>query len=116
MTGYREEKGGTFEANGTKYDLNYIFAHVEKETIQEIAVDKLKWVLDHGPALNKDRVAQADLSVPVLVTKLDGQELVVDGAHRLTKAVEAGQKTIPYRRVSSAVLHASEVKPVWHYW
>lgn len=71
-SGYRE--GGTFTHEGRDYDLD-----------------------TPGP----DRVRRADLSAPILVAPTDdGQETtVVDGLHRLAKAVEDGVTHLPGKRV-----------------
>lgn len=114
--GYREEKGGTFESNGVKHDLNYIFAHTEHEPVEYIEVRKLVWVLDENSPYDPHRVKAADLTAPLLVVHWQGKELVVDGIHRLIKAVQEKVKTLPYRRVSDRVMRESVVKPHWTYW
>lgn len=114
--GYREEKGGTFESNGVKYDLNYILAHVEKEPIQQIAVKELVWVIKYSGVLDEEKIERADLKAPLLVTKYRGLELAVDGIHRLVKAVREGKKHLPYRRVSTDIMKGAIVRPGWTYW
>jgi len=70
-----------------------------KDHILEIAVNEIVWVLQYSTA-DKDRVSNADTNVPILVTLDNGKELVIDGLHRLRKAVNKNLKTLPYRRVS----------------
>jgi hypothetical protein len=47
-----------------------------------------------GSTAHQNRVAQADLQYPILLTEKDGKWLIIDGAHRLVKAFEAGHTTI----------------------
>lgn len=121
MAGYREEPGGEFESDGKLYDLNRIFEAVEHEPVQQIAVKELIWVLQYDSP-DRRRVERADLSAPILVTRYQGKELVVDGLHRLAKAVQMNQATLPYRRVSpEAMRHAlipmrTESLPAWMKW
>jgi hypothetical protein len=62
-----------------------------------MAVDKLKWVLQYGQS-DPLRVASADLKAPVIVAPdRKGRPTVVDGHHRLTKAVQQGKKTLPVK-------------------
>lgn len=108
---YQEEAGGTFGSDGKAYDLNRIFRAVAKDPVLTIEVSKLVWVLSFDKTeTNEKRDRQADLSAPLLVTLHKGKELVVDGGHRLRKAVKLGVKTLPYRRVSAQVLKDSEIK------
>lgn len=106
---YQEEDGGTFEANGVLYDLNYIFREVAKEPVHEIEVSKLDWVLEYCHS-DPERVKKADLDAPILVTKFEGKELVVDGEHRLQKAFKEKKKTMKYRRVSPEIMKKAIVK------
>ncbi len=106
-----QEKDSTFESDGVTYDLNYIFEAVQHEPIQHINISKLVWVLvfDTKP-VNKARVDRADLNVPILVTKYIGNELTVDGAHRIRKAIKEKVESLPYRRVSAAIMKAAIVQ------
>lgn len=120
-TGYREGPDDTFEANGVFYNLNRIFELVEHEPIQYIEVSKLAWVLEHAKG-DPSRVEKADLEAPILVTRWQGKELVVDGLHRLTKAVQEHIAKLPYRRVSPFVMQQAKVSvthealPAWLRW
>lgn len=114
LLSYREERGSTFESNGIRYDLNKIFELVEDEPVQQIDVSKLTWVLQYTDA-DPARVKQADLEAPILVTRYQGKELVVDGLHRLTKAVQEHRKILPYRRVSESVMHKARLEKNMEY-
>ncbi len=43
---------------------------------------------------HQQRIAEADLQFPILLTEKNDKWLVIDGVHRLVKAFEAKQKTI----------------------
>ncbi len=43
---------------------------------------------------HQQRIIEADLQFPILLTEKNGKWLVIDGVHRLVKAFEARHKTI----------------------
>lgn len=47
-----------------------------------------------GSRIHRERVGEADLQFPILLTEKNGKWLVIDGVHRLVKAFEANHKTI----------------------
>jgi hypothetical protein len=117
QTTYQEEDTSTFSSDGKHYDLNKMFRAVAHQPVAFIAVDKLAWVLAHvGKHQDKARVARADLKAPLLVTFYEGEELVVDGLHRLLKAVEQHVKELPYRRLSPAQFHQAMIIPATEQW
>lgn len=105
-----QEEDSFFESEGVIYDLNKIFLSVASEPINYIDVNELIWMLGPKTKNDKSRVMAADLSVPILITKYGDQELVVDGEHRLRKAVIKKVKQLPYRRVSQKVMQNAIVK------
>lgn len=97
---YQEEKS-IFSSNGKSYDLNAIFKMVANQPLEQIAVNKLIWVLEFtGDDYDRQRVEDSDIKVPVLVTLHEGKELVIDGYHRLLKALKKHVKVLPYKRVT----------------
>ena len=111
MRVYREE-GSTFSSEGKVYDLNTLFLLTQDTMNQLIKVSELTWVLAHDTP-RRERVQRADVTVPILVTKLGKLELVIAGLHRLQKAVELGLKELPYKRVSPEMLKMAEIrKPI----
>lgn len=98
-----------YSSNGVKYDLNIIWKAVYKDPIKEIEVSKLKWILKYSDTKDKQRVKNADLSTPLLVIEQNRRPVVVDGAHRLAKAVASNVLFLPYWAVSKAVLDSSKV-------
>jgi hypothetical protein len=111
-TGYQEDADSTFESDGQRYSLNALFRAVALQPVLNIEVSKLTWVLDHvGRDQNQARVQQADLTAPLLVAHYKGAELVVDGLHRLIKAVQLHATQLPYRRVSPTQLKQALLAP-----
>ncbi len=110
---YQEAEGGTFESQGKHYDLNQIFRDTAHLPVRKIKVNRLKWIVGHDPQFDQARVERADLEAPCLVyfdPKLQ-REVVVDGYHRLCKALKEGRAELNYRRVSKEVLQRAELKP-----
>ena len=46
-----------------------------------------------------DRTLRADLEVPIHITQREGRSVIIDGIHRLLKAVISGQGSLPARVV-----------------
>lgn len=104
---YQEEKDSSFTHDGKEYNLNKILRATEDSEIDTKDVDDLKWLLDDELA-DKDRVARADLSVPILITRWKDKWVTVDGFHRLTKAVKQGKKTLKVKIVTQKMLKDAE--------
>lgn len=105
---YQEEKTSTFTHDGVEYSLNKVLKLVDDKSVTDYDVSDLKWVLKHT-TVERDRVEAADLSKPILVTKWEDKLVAIDGAHRLTKAVEDDVKTLPGKLVSKADLKKAEI-------
>lgn len=108
---YREEAGSAFVHEGVRYDLNAALALADGASTEQVPVAELVWVLDAMPAgyfeapAERERTAAADLAAPILVAPdSDNRPTVVDGIHRLRRAVELGLAALPARRLSSADL------------
>jgi hypothetical protein len=90
---YTEE--GTFQHDGHEYDMGEIFKLAEKAPVTHVKVDDLKWVMAHAKPQTQERVLAADLSAPLVIMKWRDKWLVVDGLHRLYKAVDEGVEELP---------------------
>lgn len=90
---YYTEKG-SFTHDGVRYDIEKAFELARTLPTQRFKVKDLKWVLAYDTP-DPERVSRADLSAPILVA-LDktGRLTVIDGLHRLTKAVQEGHTRI----------------------
>ena len=105
---YQEEPGSTFHHDGRLYDLNRVLALVADRPVQRFAVRDLAWVLDHDTP-DSERVSRADLTAPLLVAAWRNSLVVVDGLHRLARAVQDGVHGLPGRLVPRAILDACEL-------
>lgn len=80
------EYESTFTHNGNEYDLNTIFDISENYLPVTLKISDLEWVLEYAD-IYEDRLNKADYTIPILVSILDGQFVVIDGVHRLKKAI-----------------------------
>lgn len=104
---YRET--GYFGHNGNKYNINKIFKIVLNKPIYQYNVNNLKWVLKYTKTYKK-RILMADITVPIIVTKFQNKLLVVDGAHRLTKAIKEHKKIILGKYITLQELESTKLK------
>ncbi|MFP5433870.1 MAG: hypothetical protein ACLGIM_12240 [Alphaproteobacteria bacterium] len=107
---YREEPTSTFGSGGDEFNINAILAAVEGDPIRMFRVADLAWLLAHSRPDDQSRVERADLRAPILVCRDGSHLLVVDGLHRLAKAVEMGVQELPGRFVTNDVLAAARVQ------
>lgn len=112
---YREGPDSIVTDNGKNYRVDDLLRVGEKKPTQMLDIKKLVWVLKYID-LDRGRVAKADVSVPLLVLlREDGTYIVLDGAHRLTKAANERLKQVPVKLLDEAdVKHLA--LPVSHRW
>lgn len=129
------EGGGahTFSDGVHVYDVVRLWALTKELPVAERSVSELDWMMDDPcwsmpdePPLtprmvladmdrypaHARRIRAADLTLPLLLRPLEpgGSELVViDGVHRLARAVLDGRATVPTRLVPDTLLAAAEV-------
>ena len=95
-TAYTEE--GSFTHEGQQYDIGKVLSATQNTPVVDRPVSELSWVLGHDDNVDPDRLASADTDTPVLTMHTqDGRVAVVDGLHRLIKAVQEGRLTLPTR-------------------
>lgn len=107
---YQEEGESIFESEGVKYDLNYILRNTNLIRPSQISPLRLQWCISKD--LDPVRVEKADTDVPVLVTIDKGRLLVVDGEHRVSKALGKKLTVIPYILVPSETMRKAMIKKV----
>lgn len=100
---YQEEPGSSFENDGKEYDINIVFQHMDSKPYSYYKVSDLEWVLKYDTP-DPDRVRDADLDVPLLIGYYYNQFVVLDGLHRLTKAVNEGVKFLKGKFVDDDIL------------
>lgn len=96
---YQEEADSTVTHNGKEYNVNALLRKAAKLSIDDVPVMWMEWCINPSE-LDKDRVARADLSAPILYT-IDPTygHVPLDGAHRVAKAILLHRKTVPGRRI-----------------
>ena len=104
MSLYREEVDSTFIHDGLEYSINSVLELVESVPVVKVLTKDLKWVLKYT-SVDEKRVNLADLNTHILIAsdKL-GRPTVIDGAHRLTKAVRESVEKLPAKWVSKTKL------------
>ena len=100
---YSEGKNSYVTHNGIDYDLDKILKIARKKKSTIIETSKLKWILKHDK-LSKRRVKLADTKFPLIVVKEKGKHVVLDGVHRLTKALENDVKSLPVKLITKKEL------------
>lgn len=109
---YQEEPGSTFTHDGQQYDLNYLLDSMEPFSVVQMPVDALSWVLEFDKPKVR-RMLAADITTPVLVTwwltEPEDKLVVVDGLHRLAKAMLLGETTIPARCIPHTILNMAKI-------
>jgi len=105
---YREGSDSLFESNGEFFQLDTIFAIVETKPTTRILINRVNWMLE-GTQLDNERVRRADLSVPIIVTTFDNKTLVVDGVHRVRKAVDEGNTFILCKWITPTELSSAKI-------
>lgn len=99
---YQEGKDSTFTHDGATYPLDPFLARAKELKVYQIRVKDLKWNLD-GMQLDAERVRKADTSVPILFTVHPKYGyVIIDGTHRLAKAVQQGKYSIPGREIPAS--------------
>lgn len=100
---YQEEAGSSFTHNKQEYDLNKLLAITENFRTRQFKVNDLKWILKWCKP-DPERVVEANPLVSILVTYSDKKLVVVDGLHRLQKAIDQGLEYIEGKFVYKDVL------------
>lgn len=95
---YQEYKS-YFSHNGKQFDLNPIFKLSKSLPVKEISLSELEHCISNK--LDTKRVSNADISIPILVSKLDGEYVIIDGAHRASLALSKGNSVIPCKIINS---------------
>lgn len=106
---YREGPDSTATHDGKLYQLDTIFKLSALVPIKEFPIKELAWVLDYDTP-NPERVEIADITAPIIVTPWEDKWVVIDGLHRLAKALELGLPTLPAKIIHRVILAIAEIK------
>lgn len=99
---YQEEPGGSFTHDGVKYLLNPLFKFTESLPVITIPTSRLSWIIDPEQI---EEFKYADTSIPILVVPWKNKLVVIDGFHRLLKAVDENIPYLPAKMVPLHLLH-----------
>lgn len=107
------EKGGTFTYDKNEYNLETLLRDMHRAPVIEVAVSDLAWMLTESKdtSYDKTRFKNADLSAPILVTCWQDRLAVIDGWHRLQKAVYEGVALLPAKMVTEEMLNKHLILP-----
>lgn len=105
---YQEGDSDTFTHLGREYRINKIFELVENYPIVYLDVEDLKWILMHDHP-DVERAKKADINTPILVHKKNNRYYVVDGLHRLYKAVLLSVQKLPCKMVKDEDLRKAAI-------
>lgn len=107
---YQEDEDSTVTHNKKEYSLNMLLKLSADMAVEYYPVDDMKWILEFTTVTPK-RKKRAELDKPLLITKLKDKLVVLDGAHRLAKAVGKKAKTLPCKFIDDALLNLAKIKP-----
>lgn len=102
---YSEYKS-TFTHNDISYDINTIFEISENYPVVDLEIKDLQWILEFTD-IYQHRLEKADYTIPILVSILEGQFVVIDGVHRLKRAIDDKLEQIPSKLISDTDLNKS---------
>jgi hypothetical protein len=106
---YREEKDSTVTHDNKRYSVNKLLDIVKHKPTTTVNVDDLKWILKYTK-LDKERVRKANIKHPIIITKWKSKWVILDGAHRLQKAVNTNTTHLQAKEVHSDELNKALVK------
>lgn len=97
--------------NGILYKLDRIFELSIDLPVTNMPLDGLRWMRDAYPGSpdDIDKENKADLSVPIIVTPQNGEYIIIDGMHRVAKALKNGETTIKTRIIFHDILVQSKL-------
>lgn len=107
---YQEGNCSTIEHNGHLYSVDKLLRAAENVDIEEFEIDDLKWILKHVDKLDPKRVEQKRIKYPILITKTDNRLIVLDGIHRLVKAIKLGHTKIKGRYINHETFQKTKLQ------
>lgn len=109
---YSEGADSTFTHLGSEYSIDKLHEVLEKNKVSPntvFKVEDLKWILNHGVSV-PSRVDNADTDTPIIVSKENNTLYVVDGFHRLSRAVRDNKEELKgYLITDQKLLDAAKV-------
>lgn len=81
------EYQSTFIHNGNEYSINKLFKITQDAKINKTKIDLLSWIVEFDTTDDTNRNNHIDLSIPIIITISNNKYVVLDGVHRLKKAI-----------------------------
>jgi len=90
-----------------EYNLDIPYLEQEGTEDWNLSIRMLIDNFDKEP-FHAKKVNEADLKYPIEIYSHKGKWIILDGVHRLAKAVKLGRKTIKVRKVSEKMAHMTK--------
>ena len=103
---YQEEDDSTVTHNGKEYAVNDLLRRAAKLPEVDVPLMWVEWCASPDKTkTDRERTARADITAPILFT-IDPEygHVVLDGAHRVSRAIQLKRKTIPGKEIPSSWL------------
>ena len=118
---YQESEDGSFTHNGKKYSLNKVFKIIHNKSIESVEISELAWILKYcydivdgqkichscrkGPkGWHEERIKNANLNIPIIITRSEEGLVVLDGLHRLERAIQDKVLELPAKYITETEL------------
>ena len=102
-----------FEDNDKQYDIDKILNLAYFKSVKKIKVQNLTWILLRYDFTIKDEmqcVKKADYNIPIIIYKdIEKRDVVVEGIHRLYKALQLKKKWIQVKIITIEELKSCEI-------
>ena len=108
---YKEGEDSNVSHDGNRYGIDDLIHFTKNIKPEVVEIDDLKWILNgyQETKEDEDRTKKVDLQFPILVTRWEGKIVILDGFHRLLKAIQQGNKTMKAKFVTSDMLKQSKI-------
>lgn len=108
-----EEHTDTFTHENNDYSLTKLKSLAASLEVNPLPVSELIWIFEYDDPEedHPERIVTADLKQPILVTKDQGQLVVLDGLHRLAKAQKKGVTELPSKMIPADMLKKCLIGP-----
>jgi hypothetical protein len=103
LASYKEGLESTFTHDGSTYRVDDAIEASRPSKTQKLPITDLSWITEYTKT-DPSRIEEANIRQPVLVTDWQGKKVVVDGAHRLAKAICMEKTYLPTRYVDISKL------------
>lgn len=106
---YTEKQDSTFQNGKDVYRLNKLFKLSDEIKSVSMPISRLAWILEYS-TIYSDRLKSADIAIPLLVWKSEGEWIVVDGIHRLTKAIALSKDEILVKVLDDSIMEQAKIR------